>query len=125
MKKKIKNTPYTVLIARAKQEQHDFKKELLSLTQSEILDRAQEYSLRNEIFVSLDTLSLTDEQIQALLNQPEIMRTLYDEVMSEPSWQMTWIDDAICVKANQLIAESEQAEQTDDTEQTAETEQSM
>lgn len=79
MKKKIKNTPYTALIARAKQEQHDFKKELLSLTQSEILDRAQEYSLRNEIFVSLDTLSLTDEQIQALLNQPEIMRTIYDE----------------------------------------------
>ena len=86
------------------QEQDTFRKELLALPPEQILDKAWEYLVREDILLAMEYNELEDEQAQALLELPDAMSDLCDTVKEKDSRQQETIWHEIEERANVLAA---------------------
>ena len=74
-------TPDEQLYEKARQEQAAFRDELVARPPEEILDKAWEYLVREDILVAMEYNELDDEQAQALLELPDTMSDLCGTIM--------------------------------------------
>ena len=69
------------LYEKVRREQEAFRDELLALPPKEILDKAWEYLVREDILVAMEYNELDDVQAQALLELPDTMSDLCGTIM--------------------------------------------
>ena len=86
------------------QEQDTFRKELLALPPEQILDKAWEYLVREDILLAMEYNELDDEQAKALLELPDAMSDLCDTVKGKDSRQQETIWREIEERSNVLAA---------------------
>ena len=69
------------LYEKVRREQEAFRDELLALPPKEILDKAWEYLVREDILLAMEYNELDDVQAQALLELPDTMSDLCGTIM--------------------------------------------
>ena len=97
-------TPDEQLYEKLCQEQAAFRDELLALPPEQILYKAWEYLVREDILLAMEYNGLDDEQAQALLELPDAMSDLCDTVKEKDSRQQETIWHEIEERANVLAA---------------------
>lgn len=85
-------------------EQDTFRQELLALPPEQILDKAWEYLVRENILLTMEYNELDDEQAKALLELPDTMSDLCDTVKEKAACQQETIWHEIEERANTLAA---------------------
>ena len=95
-------TPDEQLYEKLCQEQAAFRDELLALPPEQILYKAWEYLVREDILLAMEYNGLDDEQAQALLELPDAMSDLCDTVKEKDSRQQETIWHEIEERANVL-----------------------
>lgn len=93
----------TALYQKMFAEQDYFRKGLLTQAPEEILKQAYEYTVREDILMSLENNDLTDEQASALLKSPSPLGDIFSEFESRETGYMETILDCITDKANAVI----------------------
>ena len=86
------------------QEQAAFRDELLALPPEQILYKAWEYLVREDILAAMENNELDDEQAQALLKLPDTMSDLCDTVKEKYTREQETIWQEIEERANTLTA---------------------
>lgn len=108
-----KLTPDERLYEKLQREQRSYTRELMAASPSQILEKAWDYLVREDILVTLEYQALDDEQAQALLELPDAMAVLCDAVKEQDTRHPDAIMHEIEKKANELAFEqSSQPEQT-------------
>ena len=97
-------TPDEQLYEKLCQEQAAFRDELLALPPEQILYKAWEYLVREDILLTMEYNELDDEQAKALLELPDAMSDLCDTVKGKDSRQQETIWREIEERANVLAA---------------------
>ncbi len=80
-------------------EQENFREKLLTLPPKEILDRAYEYALREDILYSQEFTDHSVETCKALLERKNLLEDLTNYILKQDSPMMEMIPDAIAVYA--------------------------
>ena len=93
----------TALYEKMFAEQDAFRKELLAQAPGEILKQAYEYTVREDILISLENNDLTDEQASALLKSPSPLGYIFSEFESRETGYMETVLDCITDSANAVI----------------------
>lgn len=93
----------TALYKKLFAEQDRFRDWLLSQSPEEILKNTYEYTVREDILLSLEYHDLTNEQAQALLESPDTMSELFKAYDNRASDYMETIIDAIESRANEVL----------------------
>ena len=99
-----RGTPDEQLYDKLLQEQDTFRQELLALPPEQILDKAWEYLVRENILLTMEYNELDDEQAKALLELPDAMSDLCDTVKGKDSRQQETIWREIEERSNVLAA---------------------
>ena len=97
-------TPDEQLYEKLCQEQAALRDELLALPPEQILYKAWEYLVREDILLAMEYNELDDEQAKALLELPDAMSDLCDTVKGKDSRQQETIWREIEERANVLAA---------------------
>lgn len=84
-------------------EQDKFRKWLLSLPPAGILDHAYEYSVREDILITLEGGDLDGRNAKALLKSPAPLADIYKDWQKRDSTYMEDIRDTILVRAGRMI----------------------
>ncbi len=95
------------LYEKVRQEQEAFRDELLTLSPKEILGKAWEYLVREDILLAMEYNELDDDQAQALLELPDTMSDLCGAVMEKDTRQQEVIWHEIEQRANALAGEQQ------------------
>ena len=93
----------TALYKKMFAEQDAYRKELLTQSPEEILKQAYEYTVREDILMSLENNDLTDEQASALLKSPSPLKDIFTEFESRETGYMETVLDCITDRANAVI----------------------
>ncbi|MBE6905099.1 MAG: DUF3849 domain-containing protein [Ruminococcaceae bacterium] len=93
----------TALYEKMFAEQDAFRKGLLTQAPEEILKQAYEYTVREDILMSIENNDLTDEQASALLKSPSPLGDIFSEFESRETGYMEMVLDCITDKANAVI----------------------
>jgi hypothetical protein len=93
----------TALYQKMFAEQDTYRKWLLTQTPEEILNHTYEYTVREDILMSLENNDLTDEQASALLKSPSPLGDIFSEFESRETGYMETVFDCITDKANAVI----------------------
>jgi hypothetical protein len=93
----------TALYKKMFAEQDTFRKKLLTQAPEEILKQAYEYTVREDILMSLENNDLTDEQASALLKSPSPLGDIFSEFESRETGYMETVLDCITDRANAVI----------------------
>ena len=93
----------TALYKKMFAEQDAFRKGLLTQAPGEILKQAYEYTVREDILISLENNDLTDEQASALLKSPSPLGDIFSEFESRETGYMETVLDCITDRANAVI----------------------
>lgn len=93
----------TALYEKIFAEQDAFRKGLLTQAPEEILKQAYEYTVREDILMSLENNDLTDEQASALLKSPSPLGDIFTEFESRETGYMETVLDCITDRANAVI----------------------
>lgn len=93
----------TALYQKMFAEQDTYRKWLLTQTPEEILNHTYEYTVREDILMSLENNNLTDEQASALLKSPSPLGDIFSEFESRETGYMETVLDCITDKANAVI----------------------
>jgi hypothetical protein len=93
----------TALYQKMFAEQDDFREKLLMQAPEKILKQAYEYTVREDILMSLENNDLTDEQASALLKSPSPLGDIFSELESRETGYMETVLDCITDKANAVI----------------------
>mgnify|MGYP000849548322 FL=1 len=93
----------TALYEKMFAEQDDFRKKLLTQAPEEILKQVYEYTVREDILMSLESNDLTDEQASALLKSPSPLGDIFSEFESRETGYMETVLDCITDKANAVL----------------------
>ncbi len=93
----------TTLYKKMFAEQDAFRKGLLTQAPEGILKQAYEYTVREDILMSLENNDLTDEQASALLKSPNPLGDIFSEFESRETGYMETVLDCITDKANAVI----------------------
>ena len=99
-----RGTPDEQLYDKLLQEQDTFRQGLLALTPEQILDKAWEYLVRENILLTMEYNELDDAQAQALLELPDTMSDLCGRLMEKDTRQQEVIWHEIVTRANILVA---------------------
>lgn len=95
---------YNVLLYKKMEaEQEKYRDWLLTQGPEEILHHTYEYTVRQDILLSLEYNDLTDEQCKALLKSPAPLADIYDEYNKRETDYMATIFDTIECRANDVI----------------------
>ena len=84
-------------------EQERYRQHLLTLPPEEILDSAYEYTIREDILLSLEYNDLTSKQCQALLKSEHPLQDAFNAWEHHESSQMEKLQSAIEDRANAMI----------------------
>ena len=84
-----------------------FKEELLNSSPQEVLDRAYEYIIKDDIVLSLEYADLTASRADALLKSENSLDDVYDASMDSESSHMNEIRDILDSAADALIRDAE------------------
>ena len=87
-------------------EQDEFRKSLLAMTPEEVLDRAYEYCIREDIIASLESYDVPVNQAKALLRQKKPLEMIVRKWKSTETNHMETISDVIEETANDIILET-------------------
>lgn len=93
----------TALYQKMYAEQDTYRKWLLTQTPEEILNHTYEYTVREDILMSLENNDLNDEQASALLKSPSPLGDVFSEFESRETGYMETVLDCITDKANAVI----------------------
>ena len=99
-----RGTPDEQLYDKLLQEQDTFRQGLLALPPEQILDKAWEYLVRENILLTMEYNELDDAQAQALLELPDTMSDLCGRLMEKDTRQQEVIWHEIVTSANILVA---------------------
>lgn len=98
----------TALYEKMAAEQETYRKWLLTQPPEEILKRTYEYTVREDILMSLEYHDLTDAQAEALLKSPAPLDDVFKEFADRETDYMDTVFDSIISRANTVIqAEAE------------------
>lgn len=98
----------TALYQKMAAEQETYRKWLLTQPPEEILKHTYEYTVREDILMSLETRGLTDTQAEALLKSPDSLSDVFREFEKRETDYMDTVFDSIVGRANTAIeAEAE------------------
>ena len=84
-------------------EQEKYRDWLLSQPPEEILNHTYEYTMREDILMSLECHDLSDKQCKALLKSPCPLGDVYKEWDKRETGHMDDIHDTLESRANQVI----------------------
>ncbi len=84
-----------------------FKEELLNSSPQEVLDRAYEYIIKDDILISLEYNDLTASRADALLKSDNSLNDVYNAWMDSESNHMDEIRDILDSAADGLIRDAE------------------
>lgn len=84
-------------------EQAKYRGWLLTLPAADILSHAYEYSVREDILISLENQDLTEAQAKALLRSPAPLADVYREWEKRDPGYMEDIWDTLESRANEVI----------------------
>ena len=93
----------TAVYDKAFSEQERFRSWLLSQPPEEILNHCYEYTVREDILVSLEFESFSDKQCQALLKPPDLMSDVFADFSKLETGHMQNILTTIESRANAII----------------------
>lgn len=91
------------LYQKAFDEQEQYKFHLMSLSPRQILKHAYEYTIREDILVSLEYNDLTPRQASALLKLDTPLAAIYQKYDSQKSRHMDDIWNAVESRANEVL----------------------
>lgn len=98
----------TALYEKMSAEQETYRKWLLTQPPEEILKHTYEYTVREDILMSLEYHDLTDAQAEALLKSPAPLDDVFKEFADRETDYMDTVFDSIISRANTVIqAEAE------------------
>lgn len=93
-----------IVFEKVAQEQRKYREKLLSCDPTEILSRAYEYSLREDIILIFEEcIILTDKQCRALLATDDVIGKVFRKFNQVESSYMETLSDTIRNTANQLV----------------------
>lgn len=84
-----------------------FKEELLNSSPQEVLDRAYEYIIKDDIVLSLEHSDLTASRADALLKSENSLDEVYDAWMESESSHMDEIREVLDSAAESLIRDAQ------------------
>lgn len=84
-----------------------FKEELLNSSPQEVLDRAYEYIIKDDIVLSLEYSDLTASRADALLKSENSLDEVYDAWMESESSHMGEIREVLDSAAESLIRDAQ------------------
>ena len=84
-----------------------FKEELLNSSPQEVLDRAYEYIIKDDIVLSLENSDLTASRADALLKSENSIDEVYDAWMESESSHMDEIREVLDSAAESLIRDAQ------------------
>lgn len=98
----------TALYQKMFAEQETYRKWLLEQPPEEILKHTYEYTVREDVLMSLEAHDLTDAQAEALLKSPAPLGDVFKEFEKRETDYMDTVFDSIVCRANTMIeAEAE------------------
>ena len=101
----------TKLYQRMSAEQEQYRNWLLGQPPGAILDRAAEYTIREDIVMEMSALEIPEAQAKALLKSKTPLADVYKEWNKTETHHMDDVRDVIEARANALIrAEKEKAQ---------------
>ena len=80
-----------------------FREELMTMPADEILKHAYEYTIREDILLSLENNDISDNQAKALLKSDHPLADVYDRWEHHESHHMEEIQDMIECRANEVL----------------------
>lgn len=102
----------TKLYEKMSAEQQEYRQWLLSQQPEEILNHCFEYSVREDIILSLESLELSPKQCRALLKSPTPLADVLKEFLKGETAHMDEIQDAIKCRADEIIKADRAKNQT-------------
>ena len=93
----------TALYQKMEKELEDFKNELRASTPDEIMSRAYELVIKEDILYHMEYNDLTDEQAKALLKDKKPLDSAYQKWEHMDTHYMDLIGDAVEARADELI----------------------
>lgn len=97
----------TALYKKMFAEQDKFRDWLRSQAPEEILQHTYEYTVREDILLSLEYHDLTDTQAQALLESPDTMSDLFHAFEKLETGYMDTVWESVEDRANEVIREKQ------------------
>ena len=98
----------TALYQKMSAEQETYRKWLLAQPPEEILHHTYEYTVREDVLMSLENRNLTDAQADALLKSPCPLEDVFREFEKRETDYMDTLFDSLVYRANTMIeAEAE------------------
>lgn len=98
----------TKIYKKAFAEQEKYRRWLLSQPPEEILHHAYEYTLREDILLSLEYNDLTDSQAKALLKSEDILSDVFKDFEKKETGYMEDIWETVKGRANVLLERQKQ-----------------
>jgi hypothetical protein len=95
----------TALYQKMFEEQEKYREWLLTQPPEEILNHTYEYTVREDIVLSLEYHDLSDKQCRALLKSPCPLGDVFKDFEKRESGHMDDIQDTIECRANAVIRE--------------------
>ena len=83
-------------------EQERYRDRLLSMSLAEVLDHAYEYTIREDLLLSMEYNDLADGQAKALLKRDEPLKELFARFESRETAHMDTVWDTVETYANNL-----------------------
>ncbi len=95
-----------LLYQKVAKEQSDFVEYLKMLPPDEIIDKAYEKALRDDILLSFENDYLSNEQMKELIKLEKPLAACYNEWLDTESSHMEMLRDTIADFTNQLVKEN-------------------
>lgn len=92
-------------------EQEKYRDWLLSQPAEEVLKHTYEYTVREDILVSLEFCKLTDGQAEALLKSPSPLSDVFDEFADRDTGYMDQVCDSVRSRADKVLKREQKKEQ--------------
>ena len=102
----------TALYKKVSAEQDKFRNWLLTQPPEEILRHTYEYTVREDILISLEYNDISDSQAQALLKSPSPLADIFSEWEKRETGYMEDIMDTIKSRANDVVRRQKQSEKS-------------
>ena len=100
-----------LLYEKASKEQNAFIEHLKTLPPEQIIDKAYEKVMRDDILMSFEDDYLSDKQVAELIKLDYPLSACYDEWMDTDASHMEMLRDTIDEYTKQLVEENEQQKQ--------------
>lgn len=102
-----------LLYEKMSKEQEKYRDWLLAQGPEEILNHTYEYTVRQDILLSLECNDLTDEQCKALLKSPAPLADIYKDYEKLETGYMGTIQDTIEHRADREISREQKRKEQD------------